>query len=478
MLRHQYSPRGTSREIFGIRVDEVLVSGPAGTGKSRGCLEKLHMAMSNTEHARGLIVRKTATSLTSTALVTYREWVAKEQIESGHVSFYSGSAESPPGYRYSNGSFIALGGMDKPSKIMSSEYDMAYIQEATELNVDDWEAITTRLRNGRLSFQQALADCNPSFPKHWLKHRFDERNEMRRILYSTHRENPRYYDELGEITPQGESYLGKLRNLTGVRKARLLDGLWVAAEGIIFEEWDDQVHLINRTRHINGRDVEFEEYAKDWTRIWVADFGVRHPFVLQAWAVDPEDGAIYMYRTLHMTERSPEDHIKQWMRACTTPTGRVDDDKLDKHPEGPLHDIGRGWRKWIEPKPWFFVTDHQVESRMIMEKYSGMSTEPATKDVTEGIDHTKIRLRAREGGRAGLYVLRDSLLETDLSLKDAGKPTWLAEEIPGYVWAPDPTGGTRKEVPVKVDDDGCDCMRYVVAALDMGPGQPNVRWMS
>ena len=56
---------------------------------------------------------------------------------------------------------------------MSTEYDMIYVQEATELTEDDWEALTTRLRNGRAPIQQLIADCNPAEPTHWLKARCD-----------------------------------------------------------------------------------------------------------------------------------------------------------------------------------------------------------------------------------------------------------------------------------------------------------------
>ena len=47
---------------------------------------------------------------------------------------------------YGTGSTITVGGMDKATRIMSSEYDACYVQGAIELIEDDWEAITTRLR--------------------------------------------------------------------------------------------------------------------------------------------------------------------------------------------------------------------------------------------------------------------------------------------------------------------------------------------
>ena len=135
-----------------------MISGPAGAGKSRACLEKLHGVALANPGMRGLIVRKTAASLTSSALVTWKRDVIPEAVEAKGVWFYGGSAEEPPQYRYENGSVVSIGGMDKASKIMSTEYDIAYVQEATELTEDDWQALTSRMRNGVVSFQQILAD--------------------------------------------------------------------------------------------------------------------------------------------------------------------------------------------------------------------------------------------------------------------------------------------------------------------------------
>jgi phage terminase large subunit len=169
VLVRTYEPHGAALEVFNRRDDEVLLSGPAGTGKSRACLEKIHAMCLLTPNLRALAVRKTGKSLASTGLVTFREHVAPESIAAGHVKWFGGSQQEPAAYRYANGSRLVVGGMDDPTKIMSSEYDVAYVQEATELTAADWEAITTRLRNGRISFQQLIADCNPSVPTHWLK---------------------------------------------------------------------------------------------------------------------------------------------------------------------------------------------------------------------------------------------------------------------------------------------------------------------
>src|SRR5258708_1389488 len=219
-----YRPLGACKHLFSCRDEEVLVSGPAGTGKSRACLEKLHhMALAN-PGMRSLMVRKTAASLTRSALVTWTRNVVTEALEDGTVTYYGGSSQESPQYKYSNGSVVVMGGMDKATRVMSSEYDVIYVQEATELTENDWEALTTRLRYGRVSFQQLIADCNPDAPTHWLKQRADRGTTL--MLESRHEDNPTLFNEDGTMTQSGKSYMKKLDNLTGVRYNRLRKGLW------------------------------------------------------------------------------------------------------------------------------------------------------------------------------------------------------------------------------------------------------------
>ncbi|GAB3156283.1 hypothetical protein GCM10027258_62470 [Amycolatopsis stemonae] len=435
-LEHSYTPRGTALELMHDRSDEVLLSGPAGTGKSRACLEKLHLMATLNDGMRGLMVRKTQVSMTSTGLVTYREHVAKEAIAAGHVQWYGGSQQESAGYHYGNGSVLNVGGMDKPTKIMSSEYDVIYVQEAIELTKTDWEACTTRLRNGKVSFQQLIADTNPDTATHWLKQRCD--SGTTRMYNSTHEENPVYFNEDGTMTPKGKSYIAKLDALTGVRKLRLRNGLWVSAEGIIYEQW----HAGNLLDRFKIPDT--------WTRWWSIDFGYVHPFVCQFWAEDPE-GRLYLYREIQMTGRLVEDHAKTILAQVRKADGT-----------------------WTEPKPRAIICDHDAEDRATLERHLGMSTVPAKKTVSDGIQATAARMRpAGHDGKPRLFVLRDSLVERDQALVDAAKPTCLAEEVPGYIW--DLGAGKKKgEQPLKEDDDGCDTMRYVVAEVDLG-ARPRVR---
>jgi hypothetical protein len=67
----EYLPRGAALELLRCKATEVVISGPAGTGKSLACLYKLHYCASEVSRVRALILRKTRESLTESALVTF-----------------------------------------------------------------------------------------------------------------------------------------------------------------------------------------------------------------------------------------------------------------------------------------------------------------------------------------------------------------------------------------------------------------------
>jgi phage terminase large subunit len=440
--QHFYKPRGAALELFARHDPEILVSGPAGTGKSRAVLEKINVMALENPGMRGLMLRKTGVSFTSSGLVTWKRYVIPELIEVGAVEYYGGSREEPAQYRYANGSAIVLGGMDKASKIMSTDYDVIFVQEAIELTLDDWESLTTRLRNDVVSFQQIIGDTNPAEDTHWLKKRCDADNTA--ILHSRHEDNPLLYDDDGELTEKGAAYIAKLDALTGVRYRRLRLGEWSSAEGVVYEEWDSAVHLIDPF-----------EVPDDWPRYWSIDFGFTNPFVCQWWAEDP-DGRLYLYREWYRTQWLVSEHVTAISAAVTATYDNTE---------------------WIEPKPRAIICDHDAEGRAQLVHALGIGTVTAKKAVADGIQAVKARLKVAGDGKPRLFVMRDALIERDPLLVEATKPTSFVEEIGAYVWDQRP-GKPPKEEPIKKDDHGLDCARYIVAHLDpLGQKLPSVRYM-
>lgn len=114
--------------------------------------------------------------------------------------------------------------------------------EATELSEKVWQALKSRLRNGVLGYQQLMADCNPSGPRHWLNKRCNA-GTTRRIV-TTHKDNPAYWDaDRQEWTEMGRMYVqDTLGSLTGIERERLFLGKWAAAEGLVYPEFNPDVH--------------------------------------------------------------------------------------------------------------------------------------------------------------------------------------------------------------------------------------------
>jgi phage terminase large subunit len=263
----------------------------------------------------------------------------------------------------------------------------------------------------------------------------------------------------GTPTEKGADYFAKLHKLTGVRKARLLNGVWAAAEGQIYDTWDDAIHL-----------VDHRKIPDSWTRWWTVDFGFTNPFVLQCWAEDG-DGRLWLYREIYHTRRLVEDHARHILRLVRRCVGCCKSQASD-------HDCQTCKAcqlEWTEPRPRAVICDHDAEDRATLERHLGMSTAPAKKTVSDGIQAVQSRLKVQGDGKPRLFVMRGALVERDPALEEASLPLGTVDEVTGYVWAVKPgNAGGLKEEPLKKDDHAMDALRYMVAERDLG-GTPRVR---
>jgi PBSX family phage terminase large subunit len=426
--------RGAPARLFNDLPPEVVIAGAAGTGKTRAILEWIHRRCER-EKIRVLMLRKTFESLKASALVTFQEQVLHE-FDGTHsqldgVRYFGGNRIFPAGFYYDTGSRLIMGGMDRSSKVLSTEYDVIYVNEVTELTLDDWEKLsgrTDRPRTGAAAPASVLVgDCNPDAPTHWIKQRSVEGKLA--LWRSRHEDNPAMWDrKTMQWTAAGQRYLERLDGLTGVRYRRLRLGEWVAAEGLVYDGWDSDAHLAQPFTIPHG-----------WPRYWVVDFGYVHPFVMQWWAEDP-DGRLYRYREIYMTRRLVEDHVELAMRLSAD-----------------------------EPRPTAIVVDHDAEDRATFERKSGYSTTAAKKNVSAGIQAVAERLRP-VNGKPRLIFFRDSLVERDRELAEHGLPTCTEDEFGSYVW--NLAASRRKgEEPMKDHDHGLDAARYLVAHRDLTGAQ-------
>lgn len=234
--RGGFAPRGAVKDLWASRDPETMIAGPAETGKTFGCLHWLDALAWKYPGMQAAIVRKTYNSAIASVVQTYER---KVMGSGSPVRPYGG--DRPQWYDYPNGSRVWVGGMDNPGKVLSSERDIIYANQAEELTLDDWETLRTRAtgRAGNMPYARSVGDCNPGPPQHWILQR--ERDQRLTVLHSRHEDNPTLYTDRGDLTDQGHATMAVLDSLTGVRYQRLRLGLWVSAEGTVYELKDEHL---------------------------------------------------------------------------------------------------------------------------------------------------------------------------------------------------------------------------------------------
>lgn len=439
-----YRRYGGVRELWHCQDADVLLDGPAGTGKSRGILEIMVRDAAKHPGSRQAIVRKTRVSLTDSALVTLETKVLHDVDDDYLVeSLMNGPTRATRHiYRFQNGSEFACHGMDNPTRLFSTEYDRIYVQEATELTEDEWESLHRALRNNSMPYQQLVGDCNPDAEYHWLNQRCLA-GKTRRI-YSRHADNPSITDD----------YLKRLSNLTGVRRKRLYLGLWCAAEGQIWENYDPAVHILDGDLTQRQSDKRWMLYVPKWNNTieltWFFashDWGFRSPGCLGVWGVDRERRA-FLVRQVYRKGKNP----LWWAEKAEELRKQFDIQVFmcDSEDAGGIdlfnQRMGKVGGHWIARPVEKLKNDFGPTAGIVRERFDDQS----------------------------LFFLRGNLESRDPELIEAKCPCSVEEEIQSYVYREVKDGqAVKEECAPDSDDHGCDMVRYGMTFLDRNDWQPN-----
>jgi len=424
-----YKPLTWQIEPWYSKVLILLITGSAGGGKSRFAGEKIHGFMKKYPGATGLMLRK-AREYASKSIVPF---MAHTVIGNDpNVVMKKGATL----FQYSNNSTLYWGGMkdDNQREGLRSigkdgSLDIVWVEEANAFTRLDFNELLARMRGSATDWVQIILTTNPDVPTHWIYQDLILGGDAS-VFYSSASDN----------TYNPPSYFVALSKLTGVLKQRLVEGKWVQAEGAVYDEYDAAIHLI-----------EPFEIPEDWKRMCSIDFGYTNPFVCQWWALD-NDGRMYRYRELYKSQMLVEDAADEIKRLEANFT-------REKWNEVSNDEKEQAWR--AGEKISVRVADHDAEDRATLQRY-GISTIPAKKAVSVGIQAVKSRLQLAGDGKPRIYFMRGALVEEDQHMKDQRKPVCTEEEIVGYVWHKTKENRPVKEEPVKDNDHGCDTMRYGV----------------
>lgn len=409
------------------------------TGKSRGILQVIAYFCEAIPGLRVLLCRKTRESMTSSTLV---EW--EECFPEGHEVLNGPQREQRSIYHFDNGSEVACIGLDKPQKVFSTKWDIIYFEELTEegVTLEQWELFYRGLRgNHPINNQHLLiGSCNPTYPEHWARQRILEGKAE--TCSTRHEDNPRWHT--GLLTPEGNyaesgwteegrAYIDGLRRMSGYTRRRLLDGEWCSADGMVFPEYDRDIHVIDaKIEHHNGDHYIVKAGSDDSIQIeWYfisMDFGFRAPGCLQVWAVDGKDR---LYRVVEVYQRGQG--LDWWANAICS---------LSK--EFPFT---RGVADCADPLAIQFLNDRigKFRSRSL-----SRMIQPCDKSngKLHGLDQLRWGFSSDSGGPR-TFLFKDALrYGRDMELKSKGRATCMEEEVPAYVWAKLKNGSmSEKEEP-------------------------------
>lgn len=192
--------------------------------------------------------------------------------------------------------------------IQGSEWDIIFLEEATNFTEFQIRAITACLRGTNGFPKRIYYTMNPGGPGHqYIKRLFiDKRYEANEIpeeytfIQSLVTDNYKLMETMPDYVQQLEALPPHLRKMW-------LEGDWNVAEGMVFEEFAD------RPEHYKDRQwthvIEPFDIPKEWTVFRSFDWGYHHPFSCGYWAQD-FDGVVYRILEFYGCTKQPNEGLK------------------------------------------------------------------------------------------------------------------------------------------------------------------------
>jgi len=319
-----------------------------------------------------------------------------------HVHYRQGS----PTARIFGRTVHVIGANDAKAenKIRGMTIQLAFLDEVTVLHVDFFKQLL-----GRMSVPgaQLFGTTNPDSPAHWLKREYLDRmgrpDDNGKIQLPDWR---RFHFTIDDNPSLDEAYKTSIRGeFTGLWYRRFILGEWVAAEGAIYELFDENVHVIAHN-----------DMPKMLRTLCIAlDYGTTHPTagIMLGIGVDNRLYALDEFAPKRGTDAQIRKQLAEWSKS--------------------------------RPEPEFTFVDPAAASfKLELHEAGWQRLFDATNGVLDGIRLVASLLST------GQLLISDRCVE-------------LRNEMPGYRW--DETATARgDEKPIKEVDDFCDAFRYAVVS--------------
>lgn len=281
----------------------VGYGGARGGGKSWAIRTKAKLLCMRYPGIRVLIVRRTYPELERNHISQLR----KELVPEGFARYN----KQQKMFNFKNSSTIECMYCRQDSDLeglQGAEYDVIFIDEATNLSEYQLKAIAACCRGVNKFPKRVYYTCNPGGQGHgYIKRVFIDRNFEKG-------ENPDDYSFIQALVYDNEillksdpAYLARLEALPAKIREAWLNGSWDMFQGQFFEEFvNDPDHYDD---HVGTHVINPFRIPRDWKVFRSYDFGYSKPFSVGWWAVD-YDGRYYRILELYGCTGIPNEGVK------------------------------------------------------------------------------------------------------------------------------------------------------------------------
>lgn len=314
---------------------------------------------------------------------------------------------------------IYLVGADNESsqeKIRGLSLVGAYLDETTTVPQSFFTMLLTRLS---IPGSLLITTTNPASHRHWLKTDYLDKARVhidrdgRRIDYdAAERLNlHRFTFKLADNPHLPPSYVADLeKEFTGLLRRRLVLGEWCIAEGAVYDMWDEDLHVIDQIPELRAIVSVGVDYgtANPTHAVMLGLSKDNRLVVMREYRNDPK-------KTHHsLTDSELSDEVRAWIGAHTP--------------------------------QWVAVDPSAASFKLQLYRDGLTNVVDADNSVLDGI-------------RVVMSLLATGRLVVHRSC------TELLDEIPTYGW--DSKASEKgDDKPVKLDDHGCDALRYAVVTTE------------
>lgn len=278
----------------------VGFGGARGGGKSWSIRAKCKLLANRWKGIKILIVRRTLVELRNNHIEPLK-------AELKGLAKYNQQERK---FTFTNGSTITFEFFDSDKdqmKYQGVEYDVIFIDEATQFK-EEWLKIIAACCRGVNDFPHRIYyTCNPGGPGHaYIKRLFIDRDFRGD-------ENPDDYEFIQSLVTENKAlmesspeYIGFLKNLPPKLKEMWLYGSWDVTSGMYFEEFrnNQDGYLTKQWTHV----IEPFKPKAHWPIYRSFDWGYHKPFSCGWWTID-EDGVIYRIDELYGVQYAGGDPI-------------------------------------------------------------------------------------------------------------------------------------------------------------------------